>query len=222
MVDPTAAIPPASREAVLETFGLLGYGQLLAFSRLAEDAPHAPALADRLVLSRMAAGELAQLEDLQQYVNYRGGDLAAAMGHFHGVLGDLDARTAPQDWPERLMRMYIGYGIVADFQREVSAGLDERSRTVAQGALATNGFDDYVVSVLRPMIDADSRHAARLALWGRRVVGEALSLAQHALVHHRLLADLLHAARPGEDTAALLARLERGHSLRMERLGLAA
>ncbi|MBK5248089.1 MAG: hypothetical protein JJE50_01445 [Actinomycetales bacterium] len=235
MVEPSATVPPAGppsehpsledpgyRCAVLELLGLLAYGEVAAFNRLAKDAQHAPALADQLVLSRMAAGELSHVDGLEQYVASFGGDLTASMEPFRGVLGDFDDRTSPRDWWERLMKTYIGYGIVFDFQREVSGGLDPQTRAVVDGVLADNGHADYVVSVLIPAIAAEPQLGARLALWGRRVVGDALGVAQHALAEHPVLAQLVSRVRPEDDAAKLLNRLAGVHSARMERLGLNA
>ena len=72
--------------------------------------------------------------------------------------------------------------------------------------------------------------AGRLALWGRRLVGEALSQAQQVAVERDALASLLvggvgGAGRPSADLAELgrmFARLTDEHTRRMGRLGLAA
>ena len=85
-------------------------------------------------------------------------------------------------------------------------------------------------TVLRHAIDnllADPRVAGRLALWGRRLVGEALSQAQRVAADRDALSALLvgGADRPGVDLAEIgrmLARLTDNHTRRMQELGLAA
>jgi hypothetical protein len=214
---------PQYRAAVLDLMGLLAQGELTTFARLAEDAAHAPDLAGQLTLSRMASGELAHLDVLEQHVARLGGDLETVMLSYADVLGDFESRTVPRDWWERLMKTYVGYGLVLDLQRAVSAHLDAETRDVVDDVLADNGYSDYVVSVLSPVLAAEPQLGARLALWGRRVVGEALGLAQNALRRHPTLGMLL-AGGPGGDAEAtrVLNRLSGGHARRMDRLGLTA
>ena len=90
------------------------------------------------------------------------------------------------------------------------------------------GQAEFAVKAVREAINADRRIAGRLALWGRRLVGEALSQAQRVGVERDALAVLLVGGvgqRPGADLAELgrmFARLTDEHTRRMERLGLAA
>ena len=89
------------------------------------------------------------------------------------------------------------------------------------------GRDEYVVRAVRQAIAEDPRIGGRLALWGRRLVGEALTQAQRVGVERDALASLLVGApgRPGADLAELgrmFARLTDEHTRRMSRLGLAA
>lgn len=208
---------------MLDLLGLLAYGELASFARLADDAEHAPDLPGRVTLSRMAAGELSHLDVLEQYVARLGGEVEDVMLSYADVLGDFDARTVPRDWWERLIKTYVGYGLVTDFQREVSGRLDAATVAVVDDVLADNGYADYVVSVLAPVIAAEPQLAARLALWGRRVVGEALKLSQNALVRHPSLVVLLAGAGDDEAEATrVLNRLAGGHARRMGRLGLTA
>ncbi len=54
-----AAGPTAPDPAAIGLFGLVAYGELLAFDRLAADARLAPDLGRRAALSEMAAAEIA-------------------------------------------------------------------------------------------------------------------------------------------------------------------
>ena len=58
------------------------------------------------------------------------------------------------------------------------------------------GRDEYVVRAVRDAISDDPRIGGRLALWGRRLVGEALTQAQRVGVERDALASLLVGA-PG-------------------------
>ena len=213
----------AYRAAVLDLLGLLAHGELASFARLADDAAHSPDLEGRLMLSRMAAGELAHIDVLAQHVARLGGELESEMLSYEDVLGDFDARTVPRDWWERLMKTYVGYGLVLDFQRELGGRLDPVTWALVEEVLADNGYADYVVSVFGPVLAAEPQLGARLALWGRRIVGEALGIAQNALVKHPSLAQLLASGVDDEAEATrVLNRLAGGHARRMDRLGLTA
>jgi hypothetical protein len=89
------------------------------------------------------------------------------------------------------------------------------------------GNSEFIVERVRSAIEADPRLAGRLALWGRRLVGEALSQAQRVAAERDALSTLLVGGvdRPGTDLAEIgrmLARLTDNHARRMAALGLAA
>ena len=76
-------------------------------------------------------------------------------------------------------------------------------------------------------IDADPRVAGRLALWARRLVGEALSQAQRVAADRDGLTALLVGSVPrrGADLAELVrmfGRITEAHTRRMQLLGLSA
>ena len=82
-----------------------------------------------------------------------------------------------------------------------------------------------VVERVRRGIEADHRLGGRLALWGRRIMGEALTQAQRVAAERDALTALLSGGtdRPGLDLAAMgrmIARLTERHAQRMADLGL--
>ena len=136
-------------------------------------------------------------------------------------------RTAPSDWLEGLVKAYVGDGLAADFYREIAAFLDADTRTIIVESLSDAGQSRFVVDRVRAAIAADPRVGGRLALWGRRLMGEALSQAQRVAAERDALTALLAGGvdRPGMDLAAigrLFTRLTENHSERMETLGLSA
>ena len=136
-------------------------------------------------------------------------------------------RTAPSTWLEGLVKAYVGDGISSDFYREISAYVDPETQELVREVLADDGQADFVVREVRAAIEADPRVAGRLALRGRRLVGEALSQAQRVAADRDSLASLLVGSvdRPGADLAELMrmfGRLTEAHTRRMDRLGLMA
>lgn len=210
------------RADVVEMVGLHGFVQLAAFTRLATDAEHAPDLRVQVTISRMAAGELAALDRLENAARRTGTDLYGAMASYTEVLRDFDRRTPPGDWWERVVRTYVAYGVLADLQRVLS-GLG--GHPLLEDVIADSGYEEYVVALLGPVVAADPQLSARLALWGRRVVGEALGVAQRLLAEHPLLwafADREGGAGQDDDAAWLRKQLATGHARRLDRLGLTA
>lgn len=233
MTSVPSASDPSSTDlplAALNAFALLAAGELVSFARLADDAAHAPELRTRIVLSRMAAADLAPLDEVERFLAEFGIDpevLDDRIWEFREVLAEFDSRTPPRDWWERLVRTYIGYGLMLDLQTAVCQGLQGEAIEVSSDALGDAGLADYVVATLGPAIEADAQLGARLALWGRRVVGEALGIASRLLLSNPGLAQAAGAAdesgRPvPEQVSGVLNGLTSQHARRMGRLGLTA
>lgn len=218
---------PGYRAGVTELLGLLSLAELTAFEHLAADAGLAPSLADKAALAAMAVAEFQHFEQLRDRLAELGVDAESAMTPFRDALHAFHEHTKPADWLESLVKAYVGDGIAADFYREVAAYVDEDTRALVLDVLADTGHADFVVGRVRAAIDADPQVAGRLALWARRLVGEALSQAQRVAVERDSLSTLIVGGvdRPGMDLAELgqvFARLTENHIKRMSSLGLAA
>lgn len=222
-----ALADPAYREAVVDLLGVLAFGELAAFDRLAEDSSLAPSLADKAALAAMAAAEFGHFAQLRDRLEQVGVDPYAAMEPFEETFARFHANTAPRDWPESLVKAYVGDNLASDFYREIAAYLDDGTRILILEVLEDSGHSAFAVDRVRAAIEADPRIGGRLALWGRRLVGEALSQAQVVAAQRDGLAALLAGGldRPGMDLAAIgrmLARLTENHARRMSVLGLSS
>src|SRR5918994_458286 len=163
------------REAVVDLLGGLAYGELTAFDRIAEDARLAPTLSGRAALAGMAAAEIGHFERLRERLTELGVDPEEAMRPFVAVFDRFHELTAPSTWLEGLIKAYVGDAIAADFYREVAEFLDPETRALVLDVLADTGHADFALREVRAAIDADPALRDRLALWARRLVGEALS-----------------------------------------------
>jgi hypothetical protein len=224
---------PASSEdyraAVVDLLGVLAYGELMAFQRLAADAALAPAIDDQVQLSSMAAAEFRHFVRLRDRLVELGVDPSDAMEPFREPLERFHEMTAPSDWLEGLVKAYVGDGIGIDFYREIAASLDPQTRALVLDVCEDLGQSDFVVDRVRAAIEADPRIGGRLALWARRLVGEALSQAQHvAAERDALTALLIGEVGEGESSmdltgiAEMLSRLTDAHAKRMQALGLSS
>jgi hypothetical protein len=225
-VEPTGTGPDeAYRQGALDLLGLIAYGALTAFDRLAEDARMAPALADRVQLATMAGRQVDHFARVRTRLADFGVDVMVAMKPFHDPFNGFHDHTRPKDWLEGLVKAYVGDGIAADFYREVAAFVDADTRALVHEVLADGGHADFVVGRVRSAIESDPKVGGRLALWGRRLVGEALSQAQRVAADRDALTSLLTGTvdRPGLDLAAIsrmFSRLVENHTRRMAALGL--
>ena len=218
---------PEYRQAVIDMLGAIAYGEISAFERLAEDARLAPSLVDKVAMAQMATTEFRHLQLLTDRLVELGADPYEAMAPFTRALDDWHERTTPADWFESLIKAYVGDGLAADFYREIAAYLDARTRDLIVSSLEDAGQSEFVVDRVRAGIAADPKLAGRLALWGRRLMGEALTQAQRVAAERDALSALLAGGvdRPGLDLAAIgrmFTRITERHAERMSGLGLDA
>jgi hypothetical protein len=217
---------PTYRAAVVDLLGAISYGEISAFERLAEDAKLAPTLQDKVAIATMASGEFGKVAALHERIRQLGTDPFAAMAPFRQAIDLFHEHTAPADWYESLIKAYVGDGLADDFYREIAAYLDTATRDLVLASLDAEAHSAFVVERVRAAIAADHRLAGRLALWGRRLMGEALTQAQRVAAERDALSALLAGGvdRPGLDLAGvgrMFTRLTERHGERMTELGLA-
>jgi len=186
----TAVDEGTGHRAVIDLLGVLAYAELTAFDRLAEDARLAPTLDGRAAVAGMAVAELGHFTRLRDRLTELGADPAGAMTPFVRALDTFHESTRPSTWLEGLVKAYVGDGLAADFYREIGEFLPEPDRALVLEVLADTGHSDFAVREVRAAIEADRKVAGRLALWGRRLVGEAMSQSQAVIAEHDQLAVL--------------------------------
>jgi hypothetical protein len=214
-------VATVDERAVPELLGVLAYAELTAFDRLAEDARLAPTLDGRAALARMAAAEVAHLGRLSERLRELGVEPAAAMAPFVVPLDAFHDSTRASTWLEGLVKAYVGDGLAADFYREVAAFLPQPDRALVEEVLADTGYADFAVREVRAAIAADRAVAGRLALWARRLVGEALTQSQAVIAENERLAELIIGGTGDlAGVGQLLQRITTAHSDRMRALGL--
>ncbi len=208
-------------EAIIDLLAALAYGELSAFDRLAEDARMAPTLDGRARMAGMAALELSHFTQLSERLVQLGAEPAEAMAPFVAPLEKYHELTAPSTWLESVVKAYVGDGMAADFYGEVAQFVDPDTRDVIQNALSQGGRAEFAVSEVRAAVAANPAASGRLALWARRLVGEAISQTQHVLADRDALMVLfIHGSSDFAGVAGLLARITERHEERMASLGL--
>ncbi len=219
-----AAVGHAGDQGIaLAVLGMIAYGELAEFTRLAADSALAPTLTARLEVSRLAQVARTRLDRVSARIVELGGDVERTMEPFAGVLVEFDQRTEPSTWWERLLKGYVGYGVSDDFARTLADGLDPASRAVVLEVLADDGHAGMVIDALAAEAEADPTLTARSALWCRRLFGESLGVVQRVIADHGELQRLLGTVVGTEDAQQrMFNQLTAEHSRRMDRLRLAA
>ena len=218
---------PDYRLAVVDLLGVIAYGELSAFERLVDDAKLAPTVRDKVEMAAMASLEFGHVSRLHERLRELGSDPFEAMAPFEAAIDLFHAHTAPSDWYEGLVKAYVGDGMAADFYREIAAYLDAETRDLIIASLDDSGQADFAVGHIRQAIADDPKRSGRLALWGRRLMGDALTQAQRVAAERDALSAFLAGGvdRPWLDLAAIgrmFTRITERHNERMAEIGLSA
>jgi hypothetical protein len=221
-----SAIPgdPARYNSFLtDLLGVMAYGELSAFERLSSDARYSPTLHDRAVLGRIAVVEFQHFELVRARLEGMGVDAEVAMLRFQPSVDHFHERTRPADWYESLMKAYVIDTLYADYYRAVARYVDAGTRELIGQIQSAEEATAVLQERLKAALADDPRLASRLALWARRLLGEALTLAQRVSLEYPLLGGLsgLDDADARELVDSLTVELAANHSRRMAGLGLA-
>jgi tRNA-(MS[2]IO[6]A)-hydroxylase (MiaE)-like len=220
--DPPVHRVPADHPGVNELFAVLAYGEVAAFYRLTDEARMAPDLRGRISMASMAAAEMGHYELLHDTLESRGVDVVPAISKYASALDGYHRLTTPSTWLEALVKTYVGDSLAADFYLQIADGLPDEVADVVRATMAETGHSQFVVAEVRAAVTKSGRQRSRLALWSRRLLGEAITQAQYVLAEHDELVDLVVSRTEGlTQLAGFFDRLQRLHNDRMQELGLA-
>ena len=213
--------------------GQLTYLQLSQFEILTNELKLAPTTAYKAELSEAAAKSFEQYRALAKLLASMGVDATDAMDPYTERIQTLQSRLNGTDWYETIIKIYLVHGLLNDFYRRLAVGLSADLRASVEKALSDKTFEKYAVKVLTESMKGNPQLGSRLALWGRRLMGDVL-LELRATFDNRKLAGVtkgtkLSAEQEREVNLSAYSKLEplvseliAAHSLRMDALGLTA
>jgi hypothetical protein len=202
-----------------ETIPLLGqiaYFELAVFESLSRAVTEAPYMAAKEGLSAAAGEVLAKHHGLVAELRKKKVDPAEAMAPFAPAIDRFEQLTLGRDWYETLMGVYLTTGFLDDFFVRLVEGLPKNIAPRIQELLQTDRSADVIVALLKVGMANDPTLSSRLALWGRRLIGDTQLVARSAL----------HGSGNRDDDEQkiepVFTDLIAAHSRRMDGLGLTA
>jgi hypothetical protein len=200
--------------------GQCAYLQLAWFETATAIAGRAADLSARETLTRVAAVILQKHHDLVDLLTERGAVAAEAMRPYTAEVERYRRRLGDTGWHESVLTLHLATGLLDDFFARLAATVPEQGERIA-AVLDREIGHDALVALLREAISADRRLTSRLALWGRRLVGDTLLLARAAVATART-ADGRPATTGDVRVEPVLTDLIAAHTRRMDELGLTA
>ncbi|MCU1528967.1 MAG: hypothetical protein JWP75_2730 [Frondihabitans sp.] len=197
--------------------GLAAYLQLALFESLGRASSIAPSTRAKALTGLVATSTLERHKSLLTEIERTGGDAPELMQPHIVVIDDFQKRTGSGDWYEAILASYVAAGLLNDVFSRLAAGLpdDYRERVVAALERGASSDETQIVAELSLQISVDPKLASRLALWGRRLVGDTLLVARAAIAAS-------HESADDERLEPVFTELIAAHTRRMDALGLTA
>jgi hypothetical protein len=214
---PTTKVDLAELTPDLLTFlGKAAYLQLTVFENLGSAMAAAPTTDAKEILSRVAALSLAKHHGLTAEIRRHGEEPGAVMEPYTAAIDAFQAGTTGGDWFEDLVACHITAGFLDDFFVRLAAGLPSDYATRITAVLTADSGATLVADEIRRVIDHDEKLASRLAMWGRRLVGDTM------LVARATLATSANGVADEARIEPVFTELIAAHTRRMDALGLTA
>jgi len=199
---------------LLTYLGKAAYLQLIAFENLSAAVATAPSAAAKERISRAASLTLSRQHGLTAEIIRAGGDPGDVMGRYSEVIDAFSDRIAGNDWFETLISCLITAGFIDDFLSRLAEGLPAGAAARVVEILAADSGAAMIAAEISAAIDASPVLSSRLAMWGRRLVGDTMLITRYVLEDPASATD----ARIEPIFNELIA----GHTRRMDALGLTA
>ena len=201
---------------VIPFLGQVAYFELAVFESLSRAVASAPNLREKEGLTDAAGQVLAKHQGVVEELRKLKVDPADAMAPFAPAIDRFEQLTSGRDWYEMIFGVYLTAGFLDDFFTRLVGGLPKPMAKRLEVLLEPDKSADVIVAALKAGIEADPKLASRLALWGRRLIGDTQLVARSALHGSG------NRKNDEERIEPVLTDLIAEHSRRMDGLGLTA
>lgn len=166
---------------IMPFLGLAAYLQLELYEASARAVSGAPTLQAKDVLARAAGITLSKHQRLTDEIRRRGHEPHLVMEPFTPVIDRYIERIEIPDWHQHVLSIYLVGGLFDGFFASLAEGVRDGYRGEAIAILRESEGRDELRQLLAAEIASDPSLANRLALWGRRLVGDTLLVSRHVL-----------------------------------------
>lgn len=201
---------------LVEFLGRAAYVQLTLFENLSRAVSTAPTTAAKATIGRAAELSIAKHRALADEIVRAGSTVAEAMEPYTAGVDEFERVTHGGDWYETLVTCYLSAGFLDDFFTRLAVGLSADQAKRVTAIYERESGESLLAEQLRAAIEENPRLASRLAMWGRRLVGDTMLVARSAL--HFTEDHKSDEARVEPVFTELIA----AHTRRMDALGLTA
>lgn len=201
---------------IMPFLGLTTYLQLELYEASSRAIAGAPNLKAKEVLARSAGMTLAKHQQFSNELRARGREPHLVMLPYTPVIDSFIERIDTPDWHQHVLSIYLVGGLFDGFFAELAAGLKDRFKNEAIAVLRDDSSRDELRELLAAEIRVDPTLASRLALWGRRLVGDTLLVSREVLQLSEGRTFVASHVEP------IFTELIADHTRRMDSLGLTA
>ena len=213
--------------------GQLAYLLLSNFEILTNELKYAPTTAYKAELSEAAAKSFEKYRAISKKLSGLGFDVTDSMDPFVERIDTFHSRTAGIDWYESVIKIYLVSGLLDDFYRRLAICLPKELREDVEKALSDKTFEKFAKRVLVEGMYGNESLESRLALWGRRLMGDVLLEVRAAFDNKKLSGSDKQTKLTIEQERKinlesyskiepLVTEMIAAHSLRMDAVGLTA
>jgi hypothetical protein len=203
------------------------------FEILTNELKYSPTTQYKAELSEAAAKSFEKYRTVSKKLAGLGFDATDSMDPFTERIDTFHSRTAGIDWYESVIKIYLVSGLLDDFYGRLASGLTKELREGVEKALSDKTFEKFAKRVLVEGMAGNPQLESRLALWGRRLMGDVL-LEVRAAFDNRKLAGIDKSSKltleqerkvnleSYSKIEPLVTEMIAAHSLRMDAIGLTA
>ena len=202
-----------------DLLGFLGrsaYVQLTLFENLSRAISTAPTTSAKTAIGRAAELSIAKHRMLVDEITRAGGDPAEVMEPYTAAVDRFERAVHGADWFEVLVTCYLTAGFLDDFFARLALGLPDNVEHRIAAIFTGESGEALLAQLLEDAIEKNPRLASRLAMWGRRLVGDTMLVARSSLTYTE---------NHKSDEARIepvFTELIAAHTRRMDALGLTA